>query len=124
MRGTWQTTGGGPDWGPAATAFIAAALVAGAVAWLLARPWWELAGASVVLVLAAAGALRVRLAIRRMKAADLARINTRIQAVRAEVNPQVSPGTPAPAIEQHVHYHYHAVDARDVPAVIRREVER
>lgn len=98
--------GGGPDLGPVVMAFIVAAVVFAAVRWAVARPWWELAGAAVVLVAAGAGGWRVRCALRRMRAADQAEITARIQAARAEAFPQVSQVAAPPAIEQHVHYHF------------------
>lgn len=121
MRGTWQTTGdSGPGLEWAATALVAAALVFGGVSWLAARAWWILGGVAVLLAVAVVGGWFAWRATRRMRAGELAQIAA-FRAVRAEAAPQVSRGTAAPAIEQHVHYHYHG---RDVPAVIRGEVER
>jgi hypothetical protein len=102
-------------------AFVVAALVLAAAEWVARRPWWELAGAAVVLVLVAAGGWRARCAIRRMRAADLTQITARVQAVRAEAFPQVSRVEERPAVVNHYHQdiHIHGGVPAEVAAVIR-----
>ena len=132
-RGTWQGSGtfqtGGPD--PAAVIAIlavilllgsggAAAAVMHAVTGLLVM----LAVVVAVLMAAAvAGLFFVWRATRRREAAYA--VSERHQRIMAEVRgmSQVPQKAEPPALEQHIHYHYHGGDAREPLRVIRREVE-
>ena len=97
-------------------------MVVAAFRWLGTHAWWIFGAAAVLAVLIiACGCLAVR-ALRRVKRADLAQLTVSGQAWRDEMAaPQVSKGTPA-AIEQHVHYHYHAADAGQATPVMRGKV--
>ena len=78
--------------------------------------WWE-----VLLVVAASAALAVAAAVRIARGAErrgaLATASWPVQQqLRAEPVRQVRQVQP-PAIEQHVHYHYHPADGQQAPAI-------
>jgi len=111
MKGTWQTTdeGGGGGALLVILAVIAAAAVAGPVIAALA-----VAG-GVALVAARVHRWRAGGTTRAFPSPALPR------AVQAPREPrQVASGQP-PALEQHVHHHWHRVTAEDVAAIIRQQ---
>ena len=96
--------------------------------WILSVIVWIAIALGILLVLAAAvlvwwlrGRLARQAAWDARYAAAFAPLRER-QTVTATVTPQVGPLAP-PAIEQHVHYHYHAADSPEPARVIAAEVE-
>jgi hypothetical protein len=120
FHGTFQGQTSGPDLGDVALIFAVCA-VAGVVAEVvLSVIVWIAIGLGVVTALAVAGLvwwLRGARAREARFAAALAAQRER-PALTATVTPQVSQGTTAPAIEQHVHYHYHAAGQEAAPRTI------
>ncbi len=120
-HGTWQTTGGGDDGIQTAMYYlVAAVLVMAGASWVLRHMLWIAIPAGVMLLVAAGGLVWWL----RGKTAREARFAVAIAAQRerhelsAPSKPQVTQGTTRPAIEQHIHYHYHAADSQDAARVI------
>ena len=133
--GKWQGSGtfetGGPDPAAVLAVLIGVLLIGGGgAAALRSAVTSVLVIAAVVvgvLVVAGVGVLVFAYrATRRREAAYAAsdrhrQIMARVAEVTAE--PQVKQGTRVPALEQHVHYHYHGTEAQPALRVVRREVE-
>ena len=93
---------------PAALGAIAFAILLG-----LRAPWW-----AVLAVVAACAALAVAAVVALMRWSDARAVRVwsqRPAQLRAERVTEL-PGAERPALEQHVHYHYHAADER--PAIV------
>ena len=111
MRGTWQGSGtwqsSGPDLGGLVVPVVLVAVAVAVVEFILSIIVWLAIAPGVVLVLVAAGLIwRLRGAPKR-KAEFAALLAARYEARAATARPQVT-YAPAPAVEQHVHYHFHA----------------
>lgn len=129
-RGTWQGSGTfrtGDD-GIQAVAYclVAGVLVVAGASWVLRHMLWIAIPAGVMLAVAAGGLIWwMRGAARRKARYDaayavaFARIRD-ARTVTATPKPQVTQGTPA--IEQHIHYHYHAADSPEVARIIPGKV--
>ena len=90
------------------------------VEWILSIIVWLAVAAGVVLVLAAAGLIWWLRGAPKRRAEYAALYAAAFEArrqVTATATPQVSSSSP-PAIEQHVHYHYHAVGGQEPARVI------
>jgi hypothetical protein len=85
---------------------------------------WIAIPAGVMLVIAAGGLiwwLRGKTAREARFAAVIAAQRERYT-LSAPLKPQVARGTAPPAIEQHIHYHYHAADGQEPARVIPGKV--
>jgi hypothetical protein len=84
--------------------------------------WWLLAGTIAAAVISLAVVILLTRATSRREATFAAQLAARRPiAVAATATPQVSQGT-APAIEQHVHHHYHVADGQNLARVVAGEV--
>ena len=127
-RGTWQGSGtwqtSGPDFGLIVPVGIAVVVVA-VVEFILSIIVWLAIAAGVVLVLAAAGLVWWLHGAPKRRAEYAALYAAAFEArrtVTATATPQVTQGTAPPAIEQHVHYHYHAPVGQEPARVIPGKV--
>lgn len=128
MKGTWQGSGtwqtSGPDLGDVGLIFVVVAAAGVVVEVVLSIIVW------IAVALGIVSALAVALLVWRLrgKPGREARFAAAIAAQReratltATAVPQVSRAA-TPAIEQHVHYHYHAADGQAVPAIMRHHLE-
>jgi hypothetical protein len=119
--GTWQTTGDG---------FAKPVLIgAGSLGALLVVEWVASHAVEVLAVTAACGALAVAAVVALMRWGDRRERRHAIEhpfltvrpapaTLTATVIPRVSQGTAAPAIEQHIHFHFDPAD-REAARVIR-----
>jgi len=108
-RGTWQTSG--PDLSGIAGPVAIAVVVVAVVEFILSIIVWLAVAAGVVLVLVAAGLIWWLRGKPEREAEVAGLLAARHEALAATVKPQVT-YAPVPALEQHVHYHYHAADGR------------
>jgi MFS family permease len=125
MQGTWRTTSSGSGLGTAILVIVVAALavsaapaVAGAAASLITAALW-----TVGIVAAAAVTGGAAYAVYRWRHP---RRELPLQAQATIVRPaaaQLPPAAP-PAIENHVHHHWHGVSAEEVAAILRRQEGR
>ena len=114
MRGTWQTTGS--SGAIAGAGIVVAAAAAGA--WAAARIWWIIGTVAVSGVLAVAAVVWLTRRNHRHAAEAGAELAAR-RAALAAARParQVPQAQQLPAIEQHVHYHWHAAPDQPAPAI-------
>lgn len=130
-RGTWQGSGtwqsSGPDLDGLIVPVVLVAVAVAVVEFVLSIIVWLAVAAGIVLVIVAAGLiwwLRGAPKRRAEYAAEYAaafEAKRRPVTVTATVIPQVPAGA-GPAIEQHVHYHYHAADGQDPARAIPGKV--
>ena len=120
MRGTWQGSGtwqtSGPDLSGRVGLAVLVGVAAGVMVFVLEFIWYIvaiLAAAAVGLVI---GGLTVRRRTREHAAMLEATRAERLEAATARR--QVTQAAPPPAIEQHVHYHYHAAPGSPARIVI------
>ena len=124
MKGTWQTTGGGDDGiQTAAYWLVAAVLVVAGASWVLRHMLWIAIPAGVILAVAVGGLIWWLRGASKREARFAAAIAARRQAAALATpsKPQVTRGT-QPALEQHIHYHYHAADSQEPARVITGKV--
>jgi hypothetical protein len=138
MKGTWQTTDdGGGGLGVVVLIIVGAALLGpaiGAAAVAVAAAVAELVhivliAVAVLLGLGAAGlAAYAGVRVHRWRTGAPARVSVPAPPPwRATAAPRASrqvTSAPPPAIEQHIHHHWHGVDAADVAELIRRHGEQ
>jgi len=126
-KGTWKGSGTfqtGDDGVQTMTyCLVAGVLLIAAAYWVLHHMLWIAIPAAVIL--AALAWWRLGAAKREArKSAAYAVAFARAReagAVTATVTPQVSQGT-SPAIEQHIHYHYHVADGLEPARVVKGEI--
>jgi hypothetical protein len=134
MKGTWETTdGGGGSTLLAVLAVLAAAAIAGPVLAAVATAVAELVRivlivAGTLAALAVAGVVAfAAVRVHRWRTSAPARASLPAppswRAIQTPPAPRPLPASRPPAIEQHVHHHWHGVSAEDVAAIIARQQE-
>jgi len=118
-RGTWQgsgtwQTGSGPDPGVVVAILMILLIIGGSgAAAAITSALVTIAVIVAAVICAAIAALFFIWRATRRREARYAASQRHRQAIAAPAKPQVAQGA-RPAIEQHVHYHYHAPDGQEV----------